>query len=53
MLSVINGHFIEAVRNNKFDELKNLLNWGADIHADDDNALREAAGNGHLEIVKF
>jgi len=53
MLSVINQHFIEAVRNNQINKLENLLSQGASIHASDDRALREASRNGHLEIVKF
>ena len=53
MLSVINQRFIEAAKSNKIDELKNLLDRGANIHANDDVALREAAWKGRHEIVKF
>jgi len=53
MLSVINQQFIKAAVNNRLDELKNLLNQGADIHSNDDDALRAAAYNGYLEVVKF
>jgi hypothetical protein len=30
-----------------------LISIGADIHAGDDGALRSAASNGHLEVVKY
>jgi len=53
MPSLINQQFIKAVQNNQIDELKNLLDRGADIHADNDEALRCSASNGHLETVKF
>ena len=33
--------------------IKELVEQGADIHADDDLALRWAAENGHLEVVKY
>ena len=52
-LALINQRFIKAAQNNQIDELKNLLEQGADIHADDDNALRFAACYGYLEIVKL
>ena len=32
---------------------KMLLAAGADLHKDDDNALRFSAGNGYLEVVKY
>ena len=33
--------------------VKYLVDNGANIHADDDCALREAAVNGYLEVVKY
>jgi len=33
--------------------VKFLVKQGADIHAGDDDALRGAARNGHLDVVKF
>jgi ankyrin repeat protein len=30
-----------------------LLEHGADVHADNDSALRWASGNGHTDIVKL
>jgi len=38
-LSAINQKLIKAAQNNQIDELKNLLDQGADIHADNDSAL--------------
>ena len=52
-LSLINQNFIKAAQNNQIDELKNLLEQGADIHANDDEALILSAKSGHLETVKF
>ena len=53
MPSLINQQFIKAAQNNQIDELKNLLDRGADIHANDDEALKLSAEHGHLEVVKF
>ena len=53
MLSAINKRFIKAARNNQIDKFKNLLSQGANIHANDDYALRFSAAKGHIEIVKF
>ena len=33
--------------------IKRLVKEGADIHADDESALRRAAYNGHLAVVKY
>jgi len=52
-LSLINKQFIKAIQNNQIDKVKNLLDQGADIHDDNDWALRESAFYGYLEIVKF
>ena len=52
-LSLINKRFIEAARNNQLDELKNLLSQGADIHANNDCALRWSADLDRFETVKF
>jgi len=49
----LNKKFIKAAQNNRLDELKSLLSQGADIHADDDGALKWSAGSGQLEIVKI
>ena len=52
-LHAINKQFLDAAKNNKIDKLKNLLSQGANIHADDDWALKVSAWGGHLEVVKF
>ena len=33
--------------------VREALNNGADIHAENDDALRSASRNGHLEVVKY
>jgi len=49
----LNESLIEAARRNDLPAVKHLLSLGADIHTEDDYPLRVAAGEGHLEIVKF
>ena len=34
-------------------EVKRLVAFGADIHAEEDYALRRAAHWGHLEVIKY
>ena len=41
-----------AARNNDLKSIKHLLEHGANLHADNDGALRKAAENGHLEVFK-
>jgi len=52
-LALINQQFIKAAQSNQIDELKNLLDQGADIHANDDEALKWSAEIGNLKVVKF
>ena len=35
------------------DTFKYLIESGADVHADDDYALRWSAKNGHLDVIKY
>ena len=35
------------------ETIKMLIEAGAEVHADDDCALRHSANNGHLEVVKY
>lgn len=42
-----------AVFKNRFDIVQILLEKGADIHTDDDAALREAMRNGYLDIGRY
>ena len=44
---------VDAVTKADLPLIKNLVMQGADIHADQDHALRTAVANGHLEIVKY
>ena len=44
---------IGSASNGNLDEVKECLREGADIHADNDDALRWASRNGHLDIVKY
>jgi ankyrin repeat protein len=49
----IDDKLIDACRRRNLSAVKACVEQGADIHADDDVALRWAADNGHLEIVKY
>ena len=42
-----------AVGKGDLDAVKILIQKGADLHAEGDNALRLAAFNGHPDIVKI
>lgn len=44
--------FIEAVKSGKTEEVKKLLENGANIHTYEDGALQYAAQNGHTETAK-
>mgnify|MGYP002623484910 CR=1 FL=1 len=50
---LLDESLIEASRRNDLPAVKYLLSLGADIHTEDDYPLRVAAGEGHLEMVKF
>jgi len=45
--------FIEMIDDNNIEMVKVCLKHGADVHADDDRALRWAAHYGYTEIVKL
>jgi Ankyrin repeats (3 copies) len=45
--------FVDCVQSKSPTGLKNLLDWGLDIHAADDYALRIASQRGYLEIVRL
>ena len=51
--SVLNERMIWAVQRNQVEVLKLLLEFGADVHAQNDAALRLATMNGHTECVKL
>jgi len=44
---------ISAAESGHLDVVKYLVEKGADVHADDDGALRWAAESGHLDVVKY
>ena len=49
----INKDFIESVKIGNIRNINILIENGADIHADDDYAIRCSSRNGHIEVVKF
>ena len=48
----LNAIFITAAKVGDLDTVKDLLQFGADIHANNDSALRLAARNGQTEMVQ-
>ena len=42
----------KAIENNDLESIKYLLEQGANLQAENDQALRLAAENGHLKVVK-
>ncbi|MGB5860131.1 MAG: ankyrin repeat domain-containing protein, partial [Pseudomonas aeruginosa] len=49
----LNEQLIDAARVGNLEELRRLVQQGADLHTDDECALRLAASNGHFEVVKY
>ena len=49
----LNQKLIEAAQNGDLEIVKYLVNQGVNIHANDDEALRDASYNGQLEVVKY
>ena len=46
-------HYDVAAENGHMEIVKLLIANGADVQANDNDALRDAAENGHYEIVKL
>lgn len=44
---------IEACKTGDLPSVKKLVENGADIHSDNDFALRNASENGQLEVVRY
>ena len=47
-MKTMDSKLFEAVKNNDLENIKYLVEQGADLHAGDNWALRKAAKNGHL-----
>jgi len=48
-----NNALAECANHGKTEWVEYLLNRGADVHAENDWALRSASYNGHVEVVKL
>ena len=46
-------NLIEACKTGNLEEVKRLIENGADVHTCDNYPLRMAAIEGHLDIVKY
>ena len=44
---------ILASKDGYLENVKKMIKNGANVHVDDDKALRYAVENGHLEVVKY
>ncbi len=44
---------IDASMYGDLDRVNELVEQGADVHAQEDKALREASNYGHTEVVKY
>lgn len=51
--SQLNSNLITATDDGDLQRVKDLVELGANIHADDDAALRIASRNGYLPIVQY
>ena len=49
----MNDLLIESAKLGLLPVIKKLIEQGANIHADNDLAIRRAANNGHLETVRY
>ena len=43
----------DAIKANNLDRVEELLEYGADVHANDDEALREACLNHYFEVARL
>ena len=49
----MDNQLIEASEKGDLEQVKELIEQGANIHADNDYALRWASYRGHLDIAKY
>ena len=49
----LNYRFIQAVKDDNVEKVEQLLQAGANLHFNDDFAIRYAADKGYLKIVFF
>jgi len=49
----LNEKFFWAIENDQLETVEYLVECGADFRARNDEAVRFAAENGHLEIVNY
>jgi ankyrin repeat protein len=53
VLDKLSQELINAAKNGDLENVKVLLENGADVHAENDDALLWASSNGHVEVVKL
>jgi ankyrin repeat protein len=49
----LNENLIEFAKIGDLNKIKLVLEQGAELHASNDYALINSAGNGHFEVVKY
>ena len=52
-IAKLNKLLIKSAINGNLEEVRSLVERGADIHAENDYALKSSAVNGHLDVVKY
>ena len=52
-ITELNNKFLKNCQNGDLENIKYLVENGANINAYMDDALRLSAGNGHLDVVKY
>ena len=49
----LNNQLVQASKKGNLSKVKKIIEKGADVHAQNYEALRSAADGGHLELVKY
>ena len=52
-IAKLNKLLIKSAINGNLEEVRSLVERGANIHAQDDEALKSSAAKGHLNVVKY